>query len=913
MKTQVYRILIPIFLISLLGLMLLLGTIVLIRSGNSVGWLSFLQRSQDTLPQLVSTPTVEPALIVGYVWHDFCASWSESESPLAEVPEGCVPANISGGYLANGVLDVDEPGISGITVNLGIGPCPSVGLTSAVSNKDGVYRFYQLEPGTYCVSIDPIAAQNESILLPGSWTYPVPTGSLSAVTVTVREGENKQDINFGWDYKFLPVVPLPPEPTTTSTPTPIPTDIGCIDRATFVQDVTIPDNTNLQPNQAFEKVWRLRNNGTCLWNTTYNLVFLSGHSMSAPSAIPLAGEVAPGKTVDLKVKMVAPATKGTYRGHWMLSNSTGTLFGLGENGDKPFWVQIIVGPMSAGGPLSWKGEYFNNRRLGGTPELVRFESLIEFNWKDGSPATVISADNFSARWTVKAEFEAATYRFYLSMDDGARLYIDEKLVLDSWKDGLLREVTAEVALARGAHNLRLEYYERTGNARVSLKWEKVSSPLYPDWKAEYWNNRDLSGSPALVRNDKKVEFNWGVKSPAVGILVDNFSTRWTRNVSFEAGTYHFKARADDGIRIFVDGKLIIDEWHVNDGAQTYSGKIILSGGKHKIVVEYYERTGHALIEVWWERVTPNPTTTITPTPTLTITPTPTVTPSETAPISTTTPTPTATPSETVVPSIVIINVRVSASSDDAEECSHGVVELDSSNLELVRANNLDGDTNCVSDQEVGMRFLGLTIPQGATITNAYIEFETDETNNEPTNLTFFAEDIDDAPTFTSVLHNITTRAKTSASVPWNNVPAWNIVDEKHQTPDLSRIIQEVINRPGWVSGNDLVIIVNGAGLRIAKAYDGESAAAPLLHVEYIYTTPVIPAFLEILPRLNPEPEATFYFRDQQGNLEEIKGEMHLDLLSLAGKSITSICEVYGEVASHHNRAFVFHPSNWGRS
>ncbi|KPK89240.1 MAG: hypothetical protein AMJ88_17875, partial [Anaerolineae bacterium SM23_ 63] len=152
MKTQGYRIAIPIVLISLVGVMLVFVIALLIMRGPD-GWLSFLQRSRDTSPQPASTPTVEPASIVGYVWHDLCASGVEGESPYAEAPVGCIPANVSTGYLANGVLEAGEPGIAGITVNLGIGPCPSVGLTSAVSNNDGAYMFSHLEPGTYCVSI----------------------------------------------------------------------------------------------------------------------------------------------------------------------------------------------------------------------------------------------------------------------------------------------------------------------------------------------------------------------------------------------------------------------------------------------------------------------------------------------------------------------------------------------------------------------------------------------------------------------------------------------------------------------------------------------------------------------------------------------------------------------------------------
>jgi hypothetical protein len=602
MKTQRYRNVRSIFL-GVFGVMIVLVMLVTIglMRGIPGSWLSFLQRFQDTSPpQPVSTPTVEPASIVGYIWHDICASGVEGESPLDEAPAGCVPTQTSAGYRANGVLEAGEPGIPGITVNLGIGPCPSVGLTSMISNKDGAYMFPNLAPSTYCVSIDPIVPQNASILQPGSWTYPVPTGGVSAVTITVGEGENKRDINFGWDFQFLPILPTP-EPTTTPIPTPIPTGISCSDLAIFVQDVTIPDNTNIQPGKTFEKVWRLRNNGTCTWTTAYNLVFHSGHTMGGPASVSIPSDVAPGKTVDLKVNMVAPVTNGTYRGNWMLSNTTGALFGIGENGDKPFWVQIVVGPVGAGGPLNWRGEYFGNRTLTGIPDLVRYDSTIDFNWKNNSPASVLDADNFSVRWTTKAEFEAATYRFSVLVDDGARLYVDDRLVLDSWNEGTLREVTTEVALVKGSHTLRLEYFEHRNDARIRLTWEKVSSPSFPGWTAKYWNNRSLNGSPVLVRNDDDIDFNWRESSPAEGIPVDNFSARWTREVKFNAGIYHFLVRMDDGARLWIDGQLVVDEWKDGDN-RVVELDLVMSQGKHDLKLEYYEHTGEARVRLRWTKI-----------------------------------------------------------------------------------------------------------------------------------------------------------------------------------------------------------------------------------------------------------------------------------------------------------------------
>jgi hypothetical protein len=175
-----------------------------------------------------------------------------------------------------------------------------------------------------------------------------------------------------------------------------------------------------------------------------------------------------------------------------------------------------------------------------------------------------------------------------------------------------------------------------------------------------------------------------------------------------------------------------------------------------------------------------------------------------------------------------VDVRVIASEDDAEEhTSDNSMDLTSTDLELIS----DGGTA----QEVGMRFQSVTVPQGATITNAYIQFTTDELDSGTTNLTFYAEDIDDAPAFTGTPGNITNRSKTAASVAWNNVPAWDVEGEAgsdQRTPDLSAIVQAVVNRSGWSSGHAMVIIVTGSGERTAESYNGVPGSAPLLHIEY---------------------------------------------------------------------------------
>ncbi len=173
--------------------------------------------------------------------------------------------------------------------------------------------------------------------------------------------------------------------------------------------------------------------------------------------------------------------------------------------------------------------------------------------------------------------------------------------------------------------------------------------------------------------------------------------------------------------------------------------------------------------------------------------------------------------------------RITSSSDDAEEQSNGSVNTTSSDLELTFDN---------SNQTVGMRFTNVTIPQGATITDAYIQFTTDEKNSGSASLRVFAHDIDDAPAFSTSSNNISNRAKTTASSAWRPA-AWNTVGaagNDQRTNELRFVVQEVVNRGGWRSGNAMAFIVTGSGERTAESYDGSSSRAPLLRIEYTYET-----------------------------------------------------------------------------
>ena len=166
-----------------------------------------------------------------------------------------------------------------------------------------------------------------------------------------------------------------------------------------------------------------------------------------------------------------------------------------------------------------------------------------------------------------------------------------------------------------------------------------------------------------------------------------------------------------------------------------------------------------------------------------------------------------------------LNLQVSASSDDARENS-GTVGLTGGSINI-------GGTN----QRLGFRFTNVTIAQGLTVNQALVNFYvTSTTNDSPGGSTVGCQDSDDAGTFTTGTNNITNRTRTTALTTWSG----NNIGSGYQAVDITAAVQEVINRPGWVSGNDIAVIiygVTGADVTITS-YDGNAAQAATLAIDY---------------------------------------------------------------------------------
>lgn len=280
------------------------------------------------------------------------------------------------------------------------------------------------------------------------------------------------------------------------------------------------------------------------------------------------------------------------------------------------------GPPPPSSYPQWKGEYFNNMDLAGTPSLVRNDQAIAFNWGWGWPNPKISAEHFSVRWTRTFNLSEGVYRFAVNVDDGARLWVDNVLVLDQWHTASGQVYVLDAPLGAGNHVVRMEYYEDTGIAFAYLSYQKVSAgvptqpiatpipgvpPTPPStgttggaWTCTYYKNQDLD-DPAASFIAPVINFNWGDTSPYPGVPKDLWSMRCTSVQYFpSSGLYQFNAQVDDGARVFVDGNAVISAW-TNHAGTTEVGTANLGAGPHTVTVEYYEFGHDALLAVWWNK------------------------------------------------------------------------------------------------------------------------------------------------------------------------------------------------------------------------------------------------------------------------------------------------------------------------
>lgn len=240
-----------------------------------------------------------------------------------------------------------------------------------------------------------------------------------------------------------------------------------------------------------------------------------------------------------------------------------------------------------------------------TLKLTRTDNTVNFNWAAGSPDTSLPVDIFSARWAGNFTFESGDYEFSATADDGVRVYVDNVLVIDQWRDQSATTYRVTRNMTAGSHQVRMEYYERTGSAVAQLAWQKLGSmppppgPTGTGLTGAYYNNSNF-GAHVVTRTDATVNFNWGTGTPDSRIAPDTFSVRWTGQVQPQySQTHTFYVTSDDGVRLWVNNQLVINNWTDHPPTEN-SGTIPLVGGnKYDIKLEYYEKTGGAVAQLAW--------------------------------------------------------------------------------------------------------------------------------------------------------------------------------------------------------------------------------------------------------------------------------------------------------------------------
>jgi alpha-glucosidase (family GH31 glycosyl hydrolase) len=163
------------------------------------------------------------------------------------------------------------------------------------------------------------------------------------------------------------------------------------------------------------------------------------------------------------------------------------------------------------------------------------------------------------------------------------------------------------------HSLLVAPVVSGGLATVPASWLSQTNGQ-PGLQADYFNNETLAGSPTLNRTDANIDFNWGTGSPGGSVTVDNFTVRWTGNITIPAvvGDVILAATSDDGVRVWVDNQLCIDNWGPNDSVPTEAIVAIKAGQSHQLRVEFLELAGNAIMSLKWRPLTTAQTVWIPP-------------------------------------------------------------------------------------------------------------------------------------------------------------------------------------------------------------------------------------------------------------------------------------------------------------
>lgn len=256
------------------------------------------------------------------------------------------------------------------------------------------------------------------------------------------------------------------------------------------------------------------------------------------------------------------------------------------------------------------------------PILTRVDPVVDFDWRKPWPVPErIKPEHFSVRWRgFLVPKISDTYTIFTLTDDGVRLWIDGKLLIDQWKDQPATEYFVSLWLEEEKfHEVTLEYYQRDYDGIARLSWSSASVPksiipadvLYinrpentdtppPNGiNAVYFDTMDLNGI-TIERIDSTIDFDWGVPWVAPGLVCRTFSVQWCGKIKpSHSEPYTFTVLADDGVQLWIDNICRIDELK-NQSATEYRTTLDLQAGKlYDIRIRYYQDLFDAVVRLSW--------------------------------------------------------------------------------------------------------------------------------------------------------------------------------------------------------------------------------------------------------------------------------------------------------------------------
>jgi hypothetical protein len=271
------------------------------------------------------------------------------------------------------------------------------------------------------------------------------------------------------------------------------------------------------------------------------------------------------------------------------------------------------------------GFYFTNTNFTGDP-WVRLDETINFDWGPDEPAPEMPKDLFSVVWTGDVEAPVVgDYTFSCGSDDGARLILDGKLMLERGQRPAGKVLAAPPLSLRAGQRvpIRFEYVHSEGPARAQLFWQgpnTARSPVPRDrlfarsaltnhtatlatnssgLLATYYRRSDFTG-PSWTRIDPSVDFDWSSIDPLPGFERGNFSVRWTGQfLADHTEIYTFYVLADEAARLWIDGKLLLATGGDNFFFERRESIPLVGGERHDLRLETFSTGGNAVAKLAW--------------------------------------------------------------------------------------------------------------------------------------------------------------------------------------------------------------------------------------------------------------------------------------------------------------------------